>query len=798
MTATRWRKVLSDLWGNQTRTILTILTITVGVFTVGFVVGTRGIILPDTDATYAAANAHSSILYTSPFDEELLRGVEAVPGVTEADARPSAAVRLIVNQDRKLDLSIDGLSARSGMRVSVVQPVEPAELPALGDGEIWFERSSLSLYPVQIGDTVEVQLPDGQVRKLRVAAIVLDASVPSAAFNTALTAFASPATVESLGGSADYTKLFVVVDDHTQDEDRVNVVVEAVGERLRQDGASVFGTFIYNPGEHFSREINTGIMTILDMLGGLAVLLSTFLVINTINSLLSQHVRQIGIMKAVGGRGGQIAGMYFVFVMTCGLLALAIAVPVGALAAYGACAGMAGFINVSLRGFRMVPQAIVGQVATALVVPLIAAAVPVLTGTRISVRAAINDYGMGQADPGRGRINRFVERIRFMARPTRLALRNAFRRKGRLALTLSTLTLAGAIFIAVFNLWKTCRVMLTEAMGYYQADINVSLAEPRALAELEKIAMQVPEVTGVEGWRQTEGQIPSLAGDDSQRIFMIAPPSDSTLIEPIVVEGRWLQPGDTNALTIGNHLLAVRPDLGVGDEVVIDIAGQETTWEIVGIFRLPGGSDPPMVYTTSEALEQYMPGPGTVTSIWITTVTGDAGTQWRASQTLEKALNAQSIPFTSMRLSTDWYKQQSSAFDVMIYFLLVMAVLIAIVGGLGLAGMMSMNVMERTREIGVLRAVGASDGSVLRMVIVEGGIVGVISWLLALVLSFPLTLALDAGVGQAMFKQTMTFAVGWQGMTYWLIGVLVLASLASALPARRAVRLTVRDVLAYE
>jgi putative ABC transport system permease protein len=165
---------------------------------------------------------------------------------------------------------------------------------------------------------------------------------------------------------------------------------------------------------------------------------------------------------------------------------------------------------------------------------------------------------------------------------------------------------------------------------------------------------------------------------------------------------------------------------------------------------------------------------------------------------LEKAFNRESVPFTQLQLSTDWFAQQSSAFDMMVYFLLVMAVLIAIVGGLGLTGMMSMNVLERTREIGVLRAVGASDGSVLRMVIVEGVIIGVISWALALVLSFPLTLALDAGVGQAMFKEAFTYVVGWQGMTYWLIGVLTLGALASALPAWRAVRLTVRDVLAYE
>ncbi len=798
MTKTRWRKVAADLWGNKTRTILTILTITVGVFTIGFAIGMRGILLPDTDATYAAANPHSAILYTTPFEDQALQYAQDVPGVTKVDGRASIVVRLIASEERKLDLSIDGIVPPSGMHVSLLQPVEPGELPPLNDDEIWIERSSLDIFPVQVGETVRVQLSAGQVRELRVAAVVRDASMPSAVFSSALAAFATPATVESLGGVSSYDKLLVVVDNHTQDKDRVDMVVGAVSERLRENGVMVLGTWVYNPGEHFSRQIAVGVMTVLDVLGGLAVLLSTFLVINTINSLLGQHVRHIGIMKAVGGRGSQIAGMYFIFILTCGLLALAIALPAGALAAYGACVGMASFINIGLRGFRVVPQAAVGQALTALLVPLVAAAVPVFTGTRISVREAIGDYGVGRSDSGRGRINRLLERVRFLPRPTLLSLRNAFRRKGRLALTLSTLILGGAIFIAVFNLGKSSEVMVNDVKGYFLADINVTFAQPYAMDEIERLVPDVPEVIAVEGWGSAEAQILSDNGTDSKRIAFVAPPSDSALIDPVLVEGRWLQPGDEKALVIGNHLLAVRPDLGVGDTVVIQIAGQETTWEIVGIFKLVGNVEPPLVYTNNETLERYMPERGTVTSIRVTTAGSDAETQWRVSQALEKALNQENIRFSQIIVSSDWLAQQSSAFNVLIYFLLVMAVLIAVVGGLGLTGTMSLNVMERTREIGVLRAVGASDGGVLRMVIVEGVIVGMISWLLALGLSFPLTLALDASVGQVMFNQVMTFAVGWQGMSYWLIGVLVLATLASALPAWRAVRLTVRDVLAYE
>ncbi len=798
MTRTRWRKVISDLAGNKTRTILTMLTITIGVFTIGFVSGMQAIVLPDTDAFYAAANVHSAMIYTSPVGGRELEVVRQIPGVTEVEGRSSVMVRLLQAEDRKYDLKIDGIPSLSGIQMDRLLPADPAMTPTLGEDEIWIEKSSLQIFPAAIGDTLEVQLPDGSVRKLRLAGIVQDASMPSAIFGSALSAFANPATVQALGGPETFNHVLLVIDDHTRDKKRVESVVAAASDRLRSDGARIDYTWIYNPGEHFSRQINVGVMTVMTILGGVAVLMSAILVINTISSVLGQHVRQIGIMKAIGAGSGQIIGMYLVFVLACGFLALLLAVPLAALAAYGSCIGLSGFINISLRGFRLAPQAVAAQAVAALVVPILAAALPVLTGTRIPVREAIQSHGMKNSQFGHSWIDRSIEKIRFLSCPMLLALRNTVRSKGRLMLTLSTLTLGGAIFIAVFNLWRTCDVMLLEIKGYFMADVNVSFAKSYPVEELEPFVMKVPEVVGMEAWGGSEGQIAARDGSDSTPLYFYAPPADSTLIQPVIVAGRWLEPGDQNAIVIGNHLRAVRPDLKIGDTVAIDIAGKETAWKIVGFFKMVGNVTPPPVYTYKEILDKYLPDGSAVSTIRLTTAASDPATQVRVSKALEEVLTQEGIPFTQIQLSTDWFAQQKSAFNTLIYFLLVMAVLIALVGGLGLTGMMSMNVMERTREIGVLRAVGASNGSILRMVVAEGALIGLVSWVLALVFSFPLTLALDAGVGQAMFQQNMTFAVGGLGMGYWLGGVLLLSALASALPALRAVRLTVRDVLAYE
>ena len=139
-----------------------------------------------------------------------------------------------------------------------------------------------------------------------------------------------------------------------------------------------------------------------------------------------------------------------------------------------------------------------------------------------------------------------------------------------------------------------------------------------------------------------------------------------------------------------------------------------------------------------------------------------------------------------------------SIFDVIIVFLLLMAVLLGVVGGLGLMGTMSINVLERTREIGVMRAIGASNGSILRIVLLEGAVIGLISWIIGGLVAYPAGAFLTNTLGQVLLQSKPTYIFSLGGAILWLVIVLLLALLASFLPARRASSLTVREVLSYE
>ncbi|MEN8242404.1 MAG: FtsX-like permease family protein, partial [Chloroflexota bacterium] len=136
--------------------------------------------------------------------------------------------------------------------------------------------------------------------------------------------------------------------------------------------------------------------------------------------------------------------------------------------------------------------------------------------------------------------------------------------------------------------------------------------------------------------------------------------------------------------------------------------------------------------------------------------------------------------------------------NILVVFLMIMALLTAFVGSIGLTGTMGMNVLERTREIGVMRAIGAVDFEIIKSVVLEGMMIGLITWLLAIGLSFPISHLLLGIISESLLGSKMSMTFTPHGIFIWLGVVLLLSIIASILPARNAVRLTINEVLAYE
>jgi putative ABC transport system permease protein len=795
--SSRWKKIWADFWGNKSRTVLTIITIAVGVLAVGFNQNLGLYMAESMDGDYLSASPSEATVYAGPLDDDMVKTARDVPGVEAVEGRRSVSAKVVRADDKKVSIQFTAVEDPAHTTLNQLKPaLGETSLPPLGEKQIIVDASAQSLGYTP-GDKIVVELGNGKLRELIFAGYMHGVTGFPFGFTNMMDAFVTPKTLDWLGGSPNYDSLAISVAEKQTDQEHVTKIAQAVADRVERAGATVYFVSVYQPGHHFAYSISNGVFFILTVLGYMTVFLSGFLIVNTITALMAQQTRQIGIMKAVGGGNGQVFVMYVVLIMSFGLVALAIAVPLANSLAKTFGAGMAQYLNFHPAPYVGYRSSLIQQIIVALVVPLLAAVLPIYNSVRVTVREAISDYGIGgNVKPKDKSVSKGAL---ILTRPMRLSLRNAFRKKARLTLTLITLVLAGAIFIGVYNLWASFDKTIEDIQGYFLADINISFGRYYRFSEVAGIAEKVPGVSSVEGWTEYAGTlITGKPGEAGTQILFVAPPSTSTLIDPVITAGRWLTTGDENAIVIGNHLLNIFPDLKVGDWLTIKVNEKETKWHIVGVYSITGNVSPPLLYVNYEYLSKVVGAPGQVYSLRVLTNQHDVISQRRISDQLQGLYEAAGIGINSTQLGAEFIRDQKAQTDVLVYFMLGMAAMIAIVGGLGLTGTMSINVLERTREIGVMRAIGASNADIQGIVIVEGIVVGLISWAISILLAIPITGVLCFGVGMAILTAPMPAVYGMTGIIAWLIFTLVLAAVASSLPARRASRLTVRDTLAYE
>ncbi|MBI3970880.1 MAG: FtsX-like permease family protein [Chloroflexi bacterium] len=794
----RWRKVLRDLWRNRTRTVLVVLSIAVGVFAVGTIAGTRMMLAEDLAARYAATNPASAVLFTSPFGEDLVRAVRRMDGVREVEGRRRATVRLQIGPDQWRDLRLEVHQDFEDIRLDKITLVHGTWPP--DKREVLLERSFLANARANVGDTLTVETRNGKRHELVVAGLVHDLNKPPAAFTSIAQGYVTFATFEALGFPRDYNELHLLVSERPHDKKHIQAIADAVKRKVEYNGRTVSFVEVRNPGEHPASETVNALLLILGALGALSLFLSGLLVVNTIMAVLAQQVPQIGVMKAIGARTGQVMGLYLGMVLIYGVLALAIAVPFGAAGAYAFTAYIAGLINFDLMGFRVPPVALAIEIAIALVVPLLAAAWPIVAGARVTVREAIAGYGLGRESFGASRTDRLIERatgvLRSVPRPLLLSLRNTFRRKARLALTLFTLSLAGAIYIGVLSVHSSLLATLDDALAYWRYDVTVDFRQSQRIDRIVYETKQVPGVVEAESWAFNSVRRVRDDGREGPSFSMVAPPAETKLLRPIVLQGRWLLPGDDNALVVNTEVLKNEPDLKIGDEITLKLNGRETTWRLAGIVRAVMTG--PTGYAKYASYAQAARAVGRAGGVRVVTERHDPASQNRMAVALKEHLDGAGLPVNATSTIAQQRRNIETQFNILVVFLAIMAVLLAVVGGLGLMGTMAINVLERAREIGVMRAIGASNAAVFHIFLAEGLFIGVLSWLAGTLASLPISRLLSDIVGNAFMRAPLTYTFSAGGAAAWLTIVLVLAALASFLPSWRASRLTVREVLAYE
>ncbi len=808
MNRPRGRKIWADLWGNRARSLLVIASITVGLLTLGVITTLERVLAQDMRAGYRGANPANIQISAQLFDDGLVEHLRKQPQVRQVEGLRLFSLRLEAAPQEWVAIDLRAAKNWADNPISRVRLIEGHWPPA--DREIVIEQFKLNDTHASLGDLVTIETRSGQKRQLRLAGVVTDQTVGAfyggaGFFLAPVQGYVTQETVEWLGESQPYrynTLLLTMPDDpagQANDEAYLHRVAYAARDEIERVGGSVVSVGVRGGSTHPNQQYVDALSDVLYLLGLMVLFLSGFLITNTLQAIIQQQTQQIGILKTLGSRRYQIIALYMGLILIFGLLAAAIAAPLSQQLAFQRMGVLAAAVNIDYAGPRLVPRSIFLQVFMALVVPQAAALLPVLQGSRISVSEALSGVRQG-AQIRRGWLDRQITRLKLLSRPTLIALRNTFRRRGRTLLTLTTLSMGGAVFIATFNVQASMDQYVAMVGRYFIADVNLTLTTPRRVPEIEQELRQVPGVGRVEAWGAARCELIQDDGQAGATVQLLAPPAGSTLVDPVMLSGRWVQPGDHNAIVLNERFLSDFPDLHVNDRLRLRVNGEESNWTVTGFFQLAGRNSGYLAYTTYESLSQEINQVGQALSYRIVADRSNLPSvqQEALGRAIENRLTQRGIQLADLTTGNYLSRTASQGFSVLTNFLLFLASLTAIVGSIGLAGAMSLNILERTREIGVLRAIGATNRILTRLVMIEGLLIGLLSWLIAVVISLPFSKILSDSISQAIFGNASTLTLDPLGFWLWLGIVLALSALASLLPARSASRLTIREVLAYE
>ena len=800
MISARWYKIINDLWRNKLRTVLIVLSIAVGLFAVGTIISTRTILSTGMAQAFAAINpSHGIVTTLQPFDDNFVQTVAKMDAVAAVDARRMLEVRAEIGPNEWITLRLFASENFDDMAVDMVRPITGEWPPA--EQNILIERSALPLLNTAVNENLRIELPNGKQRELQVTGIAHDLIQIPAHFDGTPYGYIHMDTLTWLGEPYGLNELHIIASNAT-DETATRQTVNDVKNKAEKSGFIIPISLSAQPGQMPLDDILQAMMVLMGAIGFLSLFLSAFLIINTVSALLAQQKRQIGVMKALGAGSEQLIGLYLAMVLVYGLLALLIAIPLSILGARGLSSFLASLFNFDLLIMEVPKTAVYLQIIIGLLVPILASLYPFLTNLRVSAADAMSDLGTAGTASQPSWIDRLLSGAnlwfarRVLARPWLLSLRNTFRSKGRLFLTLLTLTLAGSIFMSVFSVRDSLDSTMDSMIGWWNFDTMISLERPYRVERLANTAAAVPGVASTEGWLQFPVYRQRPDGSESEAIMLFAiDPSSNITPSPPVVAGRQLREEDSNALILSSTVLKDEPDIEIGDVIQLKIAGKERPFAVVG-FSV--GAIFPIAQANYEHIAHISSDRGQATTALVALTQQDETFIKETSLNLESHFKESNIRVSSVQTIYEERQEAQSSFNIIVYLLLFMAGLLALVGGLGLMGTMSINVLERTREIGVLRAIGAPNKGVASVFMREGVAIGLLSWLLSLLFALPLGKLLSNIVGTPLTGSSLVYTYSTTGVWLWLLLVVLLSALASFVPARNASRLTVREILAYE
>jgi putative ABC transport system permease protein len=796
------KKVARDFSLLRGRTLTIVAAIALGL--VGFygVLGAFGVLLREIRRNYVESAPASATLFLADVTPKLLAEVRARPEIAAATRRTTLHGRYRSTADdtfrRALVFVVDDFE-----RAGVAKLFHERGERTPPRGTVLIERSALAALGGDVGSSFTLELPGAERRSVRVSGIVHEPALAPAKTEQAIYAYMTVETARDLGAHGSFDELRVLVRDNPGDRVAIERAAEELAAWITRAGfGKVEKLRVPPPLTHPHQTQMTAILLLFVAFGAVILVMGSFLAAALMGTLLTRQVREIGVMKAIGARTVGLFWLYVAAVVALSVTAVAAAWVPARLVTSAFTARIGELLNFDIQSERLPTWLVVFELSAGALIPLVVAAPRILRGCRVTVREALADHGMVRYGA-----DRFLERfgpLSGLSGLTGHAFRGALRRRRQFVLSLGLLVAAGGGFIGAMSTAKGWDSLLGQIERTRLYDVEVHLNGTGDPAPLAARLRRMPEVRAVEIWRSTSvalarpgrTAIERTYPDDGHGAFhLVSPPDGEKLLQVELAEGRWLEAGDGAAVVV-NQLVPGAELLKLGDELTLSVAGEARSLRVVGKAVQVGiGAS---AYVTARTFDMVVPVIERESELWVATA-GHSGEASRAQllTSLERELLAAGADVQAVVPVTMVKNAMAAHFEVLVNALLALAALIALIGSVGLGSALSVSVSERTRELGVLRAIGATARQVRGLVLLEGLSVGFLSLGGAVIVGPLLAFGVGSIVGRLSFRVALPWSISVPAVAGWAFGALAFAALGSIVPAWRASRSSVRAALVW-
>ncbi len=799
----RWQKMIRDFTGDRGRALLLLSAVSVGIFGVSTILSTYSILIREIKQNYMGTNPASATIDLGEVTDAVLATARSFPGVAEVEARRVSLSRVKVGEDwlRLLLFVVDDFG---DMRLNTFRKVSGQWPPPTGS--MLVEHTALRVLRSAAGGSVLVKTPHGSPTRMTIAGVVHDATLAPAWQEKAGYGYVTRETFAALGEPPILDELRVQLTGNPASLSQVEATVQALAGKLQGQGHVIHEIRVPPPRTHPHQNQMQGVLFLFIVFAVMALVLSAILVATIVAAMLTKQVREIGMMKAVGARSAQIARMYLSMLLALGVVSVAIGLPAGIVAGWMFADMVAVLLNIVIHSYAASPWVYAVVVSSGLLVPVLVALPVIVKGSRLTVREAIADFGVDITKAFGGSVfDMALVAMHGIGLSYRLAIRNMFRRRGRLVMALALLAAGGGMFMTGLNIRDGWAGFVDRVFTDRFYDVEFTLNEATSTARIEAVLATVAKVRKAEFWGFSPTAVAQKGRVDVSRAYpdgahgsfsLLGIPPDTGMIRFPVLAGRWLQNGDVDAVVLNQTAKMIAGGPALGDAVVLSLDGAPKTWRLVGVVEEIGA--PGVAYVSDHAFEAAAGSAGRARMVRVATAAGSPAERQALIRKIDDALLEAGI---SVRLGLPLTVLHGAMGDhvlVLVRMLIAAAILFAVIGVLGLTSTMTMNVIDRTRELGIMRATGATPQMVLKIVVGEGVSISLMSWLLALLLSLPLSQLVGSIVGNMAFRTPLALTVSHLAVVLWLLLVVVMAALATMIPARRASKRAVHEALAYE